>query len=238
MPGPPDSARTAATELRRDCHQEPSFLLACWHILVVTIGHCRHSFPRHVSLMRSLLIADTATLVASPALLGGELLERSLRLALGPFFATALLVDGFWSSGSGASAFFRDFRATVVARGVGASGSTTTAFGGQPRGRLAAGASFAGPAPLSVEAAAALRLACRPAFGGFSSASACFFGMAAWLQVPSHHQSSTTCSPLSPSALPLTGASYPCPASHGSYDLFQKRLFEAYLALTRIPPRR
>ncbi|KAL3187900.1 hypothetical protein MRX96_000517 [Rhipicephalus microplus] len=55
----PDSAGPAAPELRRDCHHEPSFLLACWHILVAAIGLCRRSFPRHASLMRCLLIADT-----------------------------------------------------------------------------------------------------------------------------------------------------------------------------------
>ncbi|KAH8033160.1 hypothetical protein HPB51_008026 [Rhipicephalus microplus] len=131
-----------------------------------------------------------ASLATSLALLGGKLLGRFLRHACGAPIMTALLVDDFSPGGFAASAFFRDFRAPmVVATGFGASGSKTTAFLAQQGGRLTAGASLEWPAPLS--AAAACRFACRSAFGGYSSASACFFGMAASLRVPSHSQPST-----------------------------------------------
>ncbi|KAL1424438.1 hypothetical protein MTO96_020222 [Rhipicephalus appendiculatus] len=116
-----------------------------------------------------------------------ELLERFLRLTLRALVGTALMFAGFSFAGCDTSAAFRSLRAAVVATGSGASGSTDTALGGRPRGRLAGGASLEGPAPSSAAAAAAAawRFDCRPAFGGFSSPSAFFVGMAASLRVPS-----------------------------------------------------
>lgn len=112
----------------------------------------------------------------SLALLAEELRERFLRLTLGALGLTALLVNGFSLAGSVASAVFRNFRAAVVAIGLGAIGSTGTALGGRPRGRLGAGASLEVPAAFS--SAAAWRCA-RSTFGGSSLPSSCFFGMAA-----------------------------------------------------------
>ncbi|KAL1472023.1 hypothetical protein MTO96_039592 [Rhipicephalus appendiculatus] len=88
-----------------------------------------------------------ASLAASLMLLGEELLERFLRLALGALVATtASLVEGFSLSGCVTSAAFRNFRAAGVAMRCGAAGSSDAALGGRPRGRLAAGASLEGPA--------------------------------------------------------------------------------------------
>ncbi|KAL3187899.1 hypothetical protein MRX96_000516 [Rhipicephalus microplus] len=131
-----------------------------------------------------------ASLATSLALLGGKLLGRFLAARLWGTDHDSFARRRLFAWGFAASAFFRDFRApVVVATGFGASGSKTTAFLAQQGGRLTAGASLEWPAPLS--AAAACRFACRSAFGGYWSASACFCGMAASLRVPSHSQTST-----------------------------------------------
>ncbi|KAL1446429.1 hypothetical protein MTO96_044586 [Rhipicephalus appendiculatus] len=82
-------------------------------------------------------------------------------------------------------------------------GSSDAALGGQPRGRLAAGASLEGPAALS-SAAAFDRLA----FGGPRLASACSFTMASLLRVSFPRQPSIAKSPLCSSALELAGQAF------------------------------
>ncbi|KAL1424458.1 hypothetical protein MTO96_020242 [Rhipicephalus appendiculatus] len=150
------------------------------------------------------------SLAVSLMVLVRELLDRFLRLTLRALVGTALMFAGFSLVGCDTSAAFRSLRAAVVAAGSGASGSTDTALGGRPRGRLAGGFSLDGPAPLSAAeaAGAAWRFACRPAFGGFSPPST-FFGMAGSLRVPSHRQPSIPCSQRPSSALPLAGEGGP-----------------------------
>ncbi|KAL1466246.1 hypothetical protein MTO96_026816 [Rhipicephalus appendiculatus] len=103
------------------------------------------------------------SLAVSMMVLVEKLLERFVRLTLAALVGTALMLVGIALAGCDTSAAFRSFRATVVATDSGASGSTETALGGRPRGRLVGG-SLVGGASAIVGSCSSLALRLSAAF--------------------------------------------------------------------------